>query len=88
MNIRAKTISNDREITPEHTGLYGARFYSDSDPKDPRNKVIKIYTVNTTHSLNSTTNIEGNVICTNPTAFVFEMNYYLATASDNYNYYV
>lgn len=76
MSIRAKTISNDREITPEHTGLYGARFYSDSDPKDPRNKVIKIYTVNTTHSLNSTTNIEGNVICTNPTAFVFEMNYY------------
>ncbi len=76
MNIRAKTISNDDGFTPEYTGLYGARFYCDRDPCNKDNRVIKIYTVNTTHNLSSTTNIEGNAVCNNPTSFVFEMKYY------------
>ena len=76
MDIKARVLSNDNEVTPEFSGLYGARFYPDADPTEPSNKVVKIYTVNTTHSVNSTTNIEGKALCQNPTAFVFEMRYY------------
>ena len=76
MEISAKAISNDDELTPDCTGLYGARFYSAIDPLDEKNKVIKIYTVNTTHNISSTTNIEGISICNTPTSFVFEMRYY------------
>ena len=76
MDIYAKTISNDNELTPEFKGLYGARFYSDTDPKNPENKVIKIITANTTYNISSTTNIEGNSICPEPTSFEFEMRYY------------
>ena len=71
MSIRAKTISNDDGFTQEYAGLYGARFYSDTDPCDPENKVVKIYTVNTTHELSSTTNVEGNAVSAKPISFVF-----------------
>ena len=77
MNIKAKTMSNDNELTPDCIGLYGARFYSDRDPLNENNKVVKIYTVNTTHNVSSTTNIEGKSISPSPTSFVFEMRYYL-----------
>lgn len=76
MDIYAKTISNDNELTPEFKGLYGARFYSGADPVDPENKVIKIITSNTTHSISSTTNIDGHPICPSPISFEFEMKYY------------
>jgi hypothetical protein len=76
MDIYAKTISNDNDLTPEFKGLYGARFYSDRDPLNENNKVVKIYTVNTTHNVSSTTNIEGKSISSSPTSFVFEMRYY------------
>lgn len=76
MSIRAKTISNDDGFTQEYAGLYGARFYSDADPCNPENKVVKIYTVNTTHELSSTTNVEGNAVSAKPISFVFEMRYY------------
>ena len=73
MDINAKILSNDDELTPEFVGVYGAKFYSDTDPENPGNKVIKILTTNTTHDVNSTTNIEGNPLCPAPTSFVFEM---------------
>ena len=76
MQINAKIISNDDELTPDCTGLYGARFYSACDPVNEKNKVVKIYTVNTTHTISSTTNVEGKSLCDSPTAFVFEMKYY------------
>ena len=75
MEINAKVISNDDELTPSFRGLYGARFYSDTDPKAPENKVIKIYTANTTHNVSSTTNIAGYSLHDTPTSFVFEMRY-------------
>ena len=79
MDINAKILSNDDELTPEFVGVYGAKFYSDTDPENPGNKVIKILTTNTTHDVNSTTNIEGNPLCPAPTSFVFEMKYYFET---------
>ena len=76
METTAQVLSNDKGSDPDFPGLYGARFYSDTDPCDSGNKVIKIYTQNTTHLVSSTTNIEGNAICSSPTSFVFEMNYF------------
>ena len=76
MDIHARIISNDNELTPEFRGLYGARFYTDYDPENPSNRVIKILTSNTTHNVNSTTNIGGNAIVSSPSSFVFEMRYY------------
>ncbi len=76
MDIHARIISNDNELTPEFRGLYGARFYTDYDPENPNNRVIKILTSNTTHNVNSTTNIGGNAIASSPSSFVFEMRYY------------
>ncbi|MBQ8322268.1 MAG: helix-turn-helix transcriptional regulator [Clostridia bacterium] len=87
MEIHAKTISNDNELTPEFKGLYGARFYSDTDPKDHLNKVIKIFTANTIFNVSSTTNIEGHAICPSPCSFEFEMRYYFESVwyySDKY----
>ena len=75
MEISAQVLSNDKGANPDFRGLYGARFYSDTDPCDSGNKVIKIYTQNTTHPVSSTTNIEGNATCSAPTSFVFEMDY-------------
>ena len=75
MDIIAKTLSND-ELTQDFVGLYGAKFYSDTDPENDTNKVIKILTQNTSFDVNSTTNIEGNAISATPTSFVFEMRYY------------
>ena len=75
MEINARVISNDDDFTPSFNGLYGARFYQDTDPTDKNNKVIKIFTANTTHNISSTTNIAGNAASSSPTAFVFEMRY-------------
>ncbi len=75
MEINAKVISNDDEITPSFRGLYGARFYSDTDPENENNKVIKIFTLNTTHNISSTTNIAGFAAQDSPTSCVFEMKY-------------
>ena len=76
MDIHARIISNDNELTPEFRGLYGARFYSSCDPVDEGNRVIKILTANTTYNVNSTTNIEGYALSSAPCACVFEMRYY------------
>ena len=79
MDIHARIISNDNELTPEFRGLYGARFYTALDPKNKDNKVIKILTANTTHNVSSTTNVGGNAIVSSPSSFVFEMRYYFET---------
>lgn len=54
----------------------GTHFYQASDPKNPKNKVLKVVTRNTSTVLNSTTNIAGTLITESPSACEFEMRYY------------
>ena len=76
MNIYARLISNDDEIRLGCKGLYGAQFYSSTDPVDIKNKVMKIVTVNTAHNIKSTTSIAGKSLCQEPCTFEFDMKHY------------
>jgi len=76
MAIYAGVISDNDESNLGLMGMCGAIFYHDTDPQNPRNKVLKILTKNTVQRLNSTTNIAAKQTVASPSAYEFEMRHY------------
>ena len=74
--IFATVITDDNENKARFNNLCGAHFHQETDPTDPKNKVLMVYTHNTAFSLDSTTNISAKNVQNRAATCEFEMKYY------------
>ena len=75
MVLYANVFSDNEEELFGMGKVSGAHFYQDIDPKDPKNKVLKVFTWNTITNLPSTTRIAGNRISHTVKCCEFSMKY-------------
>ena len=75
MVLYANKFSDSDEENFGMGKVSGAHFHHDTDPQNPKNKVLKVSTWNTITNLPSTTRIAGNRISTSVSCCEFAMKY-------------